>query len=187
MGPASYGDLSEISKLERAQVLDSIDVLRRAPFSADIDTPQIVVCGTNSFDKNSLLGALIQLPMSVRVMERYPTEYIMRYDVNSQVHACFRPDPSRVSADILHLQQFKYTLHTADESETSRMFKAASWHHGQLNLAPSYYHDMLRIEVTGPAQLPLTLIVSLPLGWIACTCLLILLKGFAYPLRNKHE
>lgn len=74
MGPASYINISDLSKLERAETLDSIDALRRAPFHADFDAPQIVVCGANSFDKNSLLGALTQLPVSVRVKERYPVE-----------------------------------------------------------------------------------------------------------------
>jgi len=169
MGSTLYNDMTDMSKLQRAEALDSIDALRQASFSAGIDVPQIVICGSNPIDKDSLVGALTQLSIPLRIREHYPTEFVMRNDLDSHIHAFFRPDSSRALADVLHLQQFRYFLRSTDKSETTRMFDAASRHYDQLGSNSSYYHDMLRIEVTGPAQLPLTLIVSHPRRYTVCT------------------
>jgi hypothetical protein len=186
MNSVTYEEMSDVTRLERAEALDSIDALRQTPFSIEIDAPQIVVCGSNLIDKNFFLDEITQLPKTARLWKPYPTEYILRYDVGTRVNASFRPDPSRVVADTLHLQRFRYTLWTTERSEISRMFAAASLHYRQLYSTSRYYHDMLQIEVAGPTQLPLTLIVSIAAICVECPWMLTSLEGLADAGHDKR-
>lgn len=147
----------------QAEALDSIDTLRHAHLNPRIDTPQIVICGDHSSDKDSLLEALTRLSFPKRSwdMQRCVTELIIRHASKTRVRASIRPDPSRVLADIIHLQGFKYTSQVISHIETLRLFRRAVAHLEQLQSASGYWYDTLRIEISGPSQSPLTLIVSI--------------------------
>lgn len=155
--------MSETSRArEQAEVLDSIDKLRQTSICAGIDTPQIVICGDHSSDKDSLLEALTQLPFPTRSpdMQCCATELVMRYAANPRVYASIRPNPSRLIADVLHLERFRFTSQVVSQSDTLRMFGKAREHFDKLRSTSGFWYDVLRIEISGPAQSPLTLIVS---------------------------
>ena len=93
-------------------------------------------------------------------MQRCATELVMRRATKTGVRASIRPDPSRVLADIIHLQDFIYTSPVISQTESLRLFRKAIDHLDQLQSASGYWYDTLRIEISGPSQSPLTLIVS---------------------------
>jgi len=147
---------------KQAEAFDSIDTLRHAQLNPRIETPQIVICGDHSSDKDSLLEALTRLPFPKRSwdMQRCVTELVMRHASKTRVRASIRPDPSRILADIIHLQDLKYTSQVISHIKTLRLFRKAFAHLEQLQSASGYWYDTLRIEISGPFQSPLTLIVS---------------------------
>jgi hypothetical protein len=147
---------------KQAEAFDSIDTLRHAQLSPRIDTPQIVICGDHSSDKDSLIEALTRLPYPKGSwdMQRCATELVMRHAAKPRVQASIRPDSSRELADVIHLQEFKYSSQVTSHVETLRLFRRAIGHLEQLQSASGYWYDTLRIEISGPSQSPLTLIVS---------------------------
>ena len=149
----------------QAEVLDSIEKLQQTSICADIDTPRIVICGDHSSDKDSLLEALTQLPFPPRSSEMQcsATELVMRYAPNPRVYASIRPDPSRLIEDTLYLRRFRYMSQVVSQSETERLFCNAIGHLNKLQSTSGYWYDTLRIEISGPTQLPLALIVSVAL------------------------
>lgn len=158
--------MSDISETrDQAEVLDSIEKVQQTSICAGIDTPRIVVCGDHSSDKDSLLEALTQLPFPPRSSEMQccATELVMKYAPNPRVYASIRPDPSRLIADALYLRRFRYMSQVVSQSETERLFCKAMGHLDKLQSASGYWYDTLRIEISGPTQLPLTLIVSVAL------------------------
>lgn len=147
---------------KQAEAFDSIDTLRHAQLSPRVDTPQIVICGDHSSDKDSLLEALTRLPFPKRSwdMQRCVTELIMRRATKTRVRASIKPGPSRVLADVIHLQDFIYTSPVISHTEIPRLFRKAIGHLDQLQSASGYLYDTLRIEIPGPSQSPLALVVS---------------------------
>jgi hypothetical protein len=93
-------------------------------------------------------------------MQRCATKLVMRRATKTCVRASVRPGPLRMLADIIHLQEFKYTSQVISPIETLRLFRRANGHLDQLQSASGYWYNTLRIEVSGPSQSPLTLIVS---------------------------
>jgi len=138
---------------KQAEAFDSIDTLRHAHLNPRIDTPQIVLCGDHSSDKDSLVEALTRLPYPKGSwdMQRCATELIVRHASRTRVRASIRPDPSRVLADVIHLQEFKYTSQIISHVETLRLFRKAIAHLDQLQSASGYWYDTLRIEISGPS------------------------------------
>ena len=156
---------------EQAEVLDAIEKLQQTSICADIDTPRIVVCGDHSSDKDSLLEALTQLPFPTRSTDTQccATELVMRYAANPRVYASIRPDPSRAIADVRQLRSFRYTSQVVSQDETARLFHKATEHLNTMPSSSGYWYDTLRIEISGPTQLPLTLIVCLPSVHLFCS------------------
>jgi hypothetical protein len=88
------------------------------------------------------------------------TEFVTRYAANPRVYASIRPNPSRIISEILHLRGLRYTSQVGSQSGTERLFGKAMKHLIKLQSPSYYWHDTLRIEISGPTQLPLALIVS---------------------------
>ena len=179
--------MPEVSQArEQAEILDSIEKLQQTPICADIDTPRIVICGDHTSDKESLIEALTQLPFPPGSSNTQCciVEFVMRYAANPRVYASIRPSPTRVKTTIRHLREFKYTSQVVSQSETERLFRKAAGHLNKLQLQSGYWHDTLRIEVSGPTQLPLTLIVSPPRArgvYVSCVNVA---AGFACTIQN---
>jgi hypothetical protein len=158
-----YRNISDMSKTrEQAEVLDSIDRLQQILICADIDTSRIAICGDHSSDKDSLLEALTQLPFPPRSsdMQCCATEFVTRYAANPRVYASIRPNSSRIIPEILHLRGFRYTSQVVSQSGTERLFGKAMKLLRKVQSPSGCWHDTLRIEISGPTQLPLALIVS---------------------------
>jgi len=111
----------------------------------------------------------------------------MRYAANPRVYASMRPDPSRVIVDILHLRRFRYSSQVVNQSETERMFRKAKGHLDKLQSASGYWYDTLRIEISGPTQLPLTLIVSLPPTCLVYDAHVNVAIGFACAVQDEDK
>ncbi|GAB7336358.1 hypothetical protein MBLNU13_g09088t1 [Cladosporium sp. NU13] len=71
--------------------------------------------------------------------------------------------PSRLVADTLYLRTSRYTLQVVSQSETERLFRKAIGHVNKLQSTSGYWYDTLRIEISGPSQLPLTLVMGVAL------------------------
>ncbi|GAB7336357.1 hypothetical protein MBLNU13_g09088t2 [Cladosporium sp. NU13] len=56
-----------------------------------------------------------------------------------------------------------YTLQVVSQSETERLFRKAIGHVNKLQSTSGYWYDTLRIEISGPSQLPLTLVMGVAL------------------------
>lgn len=166
LGQGLHHNMLDISETrDQAEVLDSIEYLQQTSICAGIDTPRIVICGDHSSDKDSLLEALTQLPFPPRssVTQYCATELVMRYAANPRVYASIRPGPSRFNADALYLRRFRYMSQVVSQSETEKLFCKAIGHLNKLQSTSGDRYNTLRIEITGPTQLPLTLIVSVAL------------------------
>jgi hypothetical protein len=93
-------------------------------------------------------------------MQCCATEFMMRYAANPRVYASIRPNPLRIIPETLHLRGLRYTSQVGSQSGTERLFGKAMKHLIKLQSPSYYWHDTLRIEISGPTQLPLALIVS---------------------------
>lgn len=152
---------NSIQNRQQAELLDSLDGIRRANLGTTIDVPHMVVCADRSTNIDDLLEAITQLQFpDLRSSLQCAVELVMRYAPNPWIHAVIQPAPHRSVSENMHFMQFRYTSFTTSIRETSALFKMAKDNLNGLETVSGYWHDVLRIEINGPFQLPLTLTVS---------------------------
>lgn len=144
-------------------LLDSLDELRRANLSTNIDAPHIVVCAERSTNTDGLLETIteVQFP-ALRNYLQCAVEVVLRYAPNPWLYARIPPAPHRSALERKHLEQFRYHSFATSIRETFALFQLAKDKLDKLQTVSGYWHEVLRVEIYGPSQLPPTLTVSTP-------------------------
>lgn len=142
-------------------LLDIIDKLRSKGISRYIDLPQIIVCGDQSSGKSSAMEAISGLSFSTNdnLCTRFATEVILRRSTTSSLRVSIFPSHDRPDAEKTTLSNFAYTRHDVDIGqivEDAGLAMGLQWSGGKV-----ISKDVLRIEISGPAQPHLTM-VDLP-------------------------
>jgi hypothetical protein len=163
--PIGGGTVCQLQSQEQAGLLDAIDKLRRENIDADIEIPQIVVCGDQSSGKSSLLEAIAQVPFPAGsgAVTMFATELVLRRAPFDAVYASILPSWSRTANQRETILEFQYRPEKLDRNEFGHIFTMASDHLEAVDQAQGFRYDKLRIEVSGPTQPHLTLIVSSPI------------------------
>ena len=160
-------DLAGLQSAKSTLRLEQIAGLRARGVGDHVDLPQLIVCGDQSAGKSSILEGItgVPFPRQDGVCTKFPTEIILRHSEGERIiHATILPTTSRAEQVREKLQSYKHQLESFDELPTSiaaagslmglRGFEGAKE-------GPAFTQDVLRIEVTGPVGLHLT-VVDLP-------------------------
>lgn len=153
--------LSQLCSKDQLDLLNCIDQLRSEGINQYVSLPQIIVCGDQSAGKSSVLEAIsgVAFPVQSNTCTRFPTELILRRTPQVSSSVSIVPDASRTEAEKLSLNEFRKELEGSDGlDELIEAAKAAMGIHAH---GKTFSNDLLRIEMTGPKHLHLT-IVDLP-------------------------
>lgn len=146
---------------DQLKLLDDIDKLRSQGISHYVSLPQLIVCGDQSSGKSSVLEAIsgIPFPRKENLCTRFATEVILRRTSAVNVSVAIVPSQTRSEPDCHRLAMFRETLAAFDQfpSLIERAREAMSISMG----GSAFFHDVLRIEISGPDRPHLT-IVDLP-------------------------
>ena len=171
-GNASAAAISqqEISGLHSPQSslrLEQIAELRARGIGDHVDLPQLVVCGDQSAGKSSVLEGLTALPFPRQdgVCTKFATEIILQHSTDEQlIVATIIPAKERSDATKSKLRDYSRRLIDFDELPST--IEDAGYLMGirgfkDIREGPAFGQDVLRIEVSGPTGLHLT-VVDLP-------------------------
>lgn len=170
-GKAAGGGISDLRSSKSIQRLEQIASLRARGIGDNIDLPQLVVTGDPSAGKSSVLEGItgIPFPRDDGICTRFPTEVILEHNEGPQtIVATVIPHSSRSSSSKTTLKAFNRSMD--DFSQLPDVIAAAGAlmgvrGYGNKIKGPAFAEDVLRIKVTGPVGLHLS-IVDLP-GLIA--------------------
>ncbi|KAF4955339.1 hypothetical protein FSARC_11873 [Fusarium sarcochroum] len=147
--------------------MNQIEQIRASGVGEFISSPQLVVCGDQSAGKSSVLEGITGIPFPRKdgLCTRFPTEIVLRHCKTTQtIVATIRPHSSRSQQVQQALRAYHRDVETLSElpsiiSEASELMGLRGLTDGQddNHLAS----DALRIEITGPIGLHLS-IVDLP-------------------------
>ncbi|WQF84839.1 Putative dynamin stalk domain, GTPase effector domain-containing protein [Colletotrichum destructivum] len=150
------------------QRLNQIEKIRANGIGDLVDLPQLVVCGDQSAGKSSVLEGItgIPFPRQEGLCTRFPTEIILRHSNEPlSTKASIRPHSGRSAEVARTLRNYEREmkedlsdLPVAIE-EVSKLMGIRGFTDSQADAA--FASDALRIEVTGPTGLQLS-IVDLP-------------------------
>lgn len=143
------------------ELLNVIDSLRSQGISRFLDLPQIIVCGDQSSGKSSVLEAVsgIRFPVKDNVCTRFATELVLRRGPSAPISVTIIPGNDRSESVRNKLTAFKSQAASAEDvPDTIELAKEAL---GIDDSSRTFSDDILRIEMSGPAQPHLTL-VDLP-------------------------
>jgi GTPase SAR1 family protein len=159
--------LSGLYSSQSSLRLEQIAELRARGIGDHVDLPQLVVCGDQSAGKSSVLEGLTGLPFPRQdgVCTKFATEIILQHSTDEQVIiATIIPAKENSDAKKAKLRDYSRRLASFDELPSTiedvgylmgiRGFK-------NLTEGPAFGQDVLRIEVSGPTGLHLT-VVDLP-------------------------
>lgn len=157
----SSDGLDSLCTQEQLDLLNSIDTLRSLGISHYVSLPQIIVCGDQSSGKSSVLEAIsgVSFPVKSNLCTRFPTELVLRKDVNVGVRVSIVPHHSRSEVEQRSLGSFCEELDGFDG--LPRLVDNAKAVMGISTHGKAFSNDLLRIEVSGPDRPHLT-IVDLP-------------------------
>ncbi|KAF9876541.1 dynamin [Colletotrichum karsti] len=148
--------------------LNQIEKIRANGIGDLVDLPQLVVCGDQSAGKSSVLEGItgIPFPRQEGLCTRFPTEIILRHSTAPlKATATIRPHSSRsgVGSQILrgYRREMKEDLSDLPVAieEVSKLMGIRGFTDSEDD--PAFASDALRIEVTGPTGLQLS-VVDLP-------------------------
>lgn len=145
-------------------MVDIIDGLRSKRVSRYIDLPQIIRCGGQSSGKSSVLQTIsgLSFPVGTNLTTTFATELVVRRTTEMSEERCrvsIQPGKNHSEDQRKKLEAFGFSLNSdklniGDVVDRARSAMA-------LNDSKRFCDDVLRIEVSGPAQPHLT-IVDLP-------------------------
>ena len=147
---------------DHRDLLDIIDNLRSQGAGDYVDLPEIIVCGDQSAGKSSVLEAIsgMSFPTKDGLCTRFATELILRRDPKVKTNVSITPSRNRHGEDIERLKSWQPKASIEKEGlgiVTDEAKRAMAEPVG----IGEFYEDILRIELTGPAQPHLTM-VDLP-------------------------
>lgn len=152
-----------IQSSNHRDLLDIVDSLRSHGVSHYVDLPQIIVCGSQSSGKSSILEAIsgIAFPTSEGLCTRFATELILRRGDKPEIKVHIQPGASRSEEDRIKLSAFSEGATEYDDF--AKIIESAKSVMGLGDGAETrvFSTDVLRIESTSPTAPNLTL-VDLP-------------------------
>lgn len=153
--------LISLPSKDHSDLLNIIDNLRSQGISRFIDLPQLIVCGDQSSGKSSVLEAVsgIRFPTKDNLCTRFATELVLRRSPITNVSVAIVPSADRTEAEKVQLSSFQHEV--AELSHFEQLVDKAKNAMGLDSNAKAFSNDILRVEVSGPAQPHLTL-VDLP-------------------------
>ena len=156
-------DKSALEPLQAKQkaLLDTVDDLRDLGVGRIVDLPQIIVVGDQSSGKSSVLEAIsrVRFPVDRDVCTRFATELILRTERETRVHVRIQPDDTLDEGMKKKLRAFTQTKFRTDK--LPEIIEEAKTLMNMDNKLNSYSKSILRIEISGPNVVSLTL-VDLP-------------------------
>ncbi len=164
---SAEAELSGLHSAKSTRRLEQIADLRARGVGDHVDLPQLVVCGDQSAGKSSVLEGITGLPFPRQdgVCTKFATEIILQHsDGERGIVATVLPTASRPEQSKLKLQRYRRQLTEFDElpvaiAEVGSLMGIRGFK--DVQDGPAFTSDVLRIEVTGPVGLHLT-VVDLP-------------------------
>ena len=156
--------IHDLQSTEQSQLLDIIDQLRRQNLDADINIPQIVVCGDTSSGKSSVLEAIgqIRFPVGHQAVTKFPTEIVLRHSPDTSMSVKIIPANDRSEEQKRLIREYKFESSTTDHRRLDRIvLEAEDFLESIEESSAEFWSDLLSAEVSGPSLPHLTL-VDLP-------------------------
>ena len=146
---------------DHGQLLDVIDLLRSQGINHYVRLPQLIVCGDQSSGKSSVLEAVsgVRFPTKENLCTRFATELVLRRDSVATATVAIIPSTQRSDKEKETLLAFKAPTVRIDNFPS--LIEAAKGAMGLGSGTKAFSDDVLRVEISGPAQPHLTL-VDLP-------------------------
>ncbi|CAG8028979.1 unnamed protein product [Penicillium salamii] len=155
---------------EQSELLDKIDELRAIGVGGLVELPQIVVCGSQSSGKSSVLEAIsrVRFPTKSNLCTRFATEFVLRRSPHSRIKVSIDTGKSRLDgAERQKLRAFRSEQNELDITSFSSserfqgLMDRARDCMGLNTTTSGFSDDVLKVEISGPQQPELTL-VDLP-------------------------
>jgi hypothetical protein len=162
MSTSGEGHALNQLQVEQSKLLDKIDELRDLGVSGLVQLPQLIVCGSQSSGKSSVLEAIsrVRFPAKDNVCTRFATEVILRRSPQTRVKVSIEPGVSRTKKDEqAKLRTFSSESFSASE-DLQKLIKEAEECMG-IGSSTHFTDDVLKVEIAGPDKPELTL-VDLP-------------------------
>ena len=152
----------KLQSKDHEKLLNVIDDLRAAGLSRHVPLPQIIVCGDQSSGKSSVLEAIsgLKFPTKDALCTRFATELILRRSPEEAFTASIIPDDSRSEAEQRAISA-AFDGEGDVEKDLGILVERAGKAMGVNGTSKNFANDVLRLELSGPAQPHLTL-VDLP-------------------------
>jgi GTPase SAR1 family protein len=165
--PAEFEGLSALHSLRSTHRLEQIAELRARGIGDHIDLPQLVVCGDQSAGKSSVLEGITGIPFPRKdgVCTKFATEIILQNSKNDlSIVATILPAASRSDKSKDAIRNYKKELKSVEElptaiAEAGMLMGIRGF--GEIQAGPAFAEDVLRIDVSGPVGLHLS-VVDLP-------------------------
>ncbi|KAM0517737.1 hypothetical protein ACHAPE_004711 [Trichoderma viride] len=165
---AAGGKFSHLRSVKSNHRLNQIEKIRAHSVGDLVALPQLVVCGDQSAGKSSVLEGItgIPFPRQEGLCTRFPTEIILRHTESESATTTASIRPHGLRAPEVQQTLAAYRREVADMSElpdiiheVSRLMKIRGY--SDKNDGYAFATDALRIEVTGPIGLHIS-VVDLP-------------------------
>lgn len=159
--------LAGLRSNKSSQRLEQIASLRARGVGEHVDLPQLVVCGDQSAGKSSVLEGITSLPFPRHdgVCTKFATEITLSHSEGpTSVSAEVIPHQTRSDASRTELRMYRREMVHFSElpdviAEVGALLGIRGF--GGLETGPAFVEDVLRIKVSGPIGLHLT-VVDLP-------------------------
>lgn len=163
----SLNEMNALQSAKSKRRINQIDRIRSYGIGDIVSLPQLVVCGDQSAGKSSVLEGVTGMPFPRKdgICTRFPTEIVLRRSATDRsIVASIQPHSSRRADTRRRLSDYKRRM--ADMSELPEVTYDVSTlmglrGHPNVVGGSAFASDVLRIEVTGHADLNLT-VVDLP-------------------------
>ncbi|OKP14329.1 Interferon-induced GTP-binding protein Mx2 [Penicillium subrubescens] len=151
---------------QQSELLDKIDELRGIGVGGLVELPQLIVCGSQSSGKSSVLEAIsrVRFPTKSTLCTRFATEVILRRKPQTRVKVSIEPGDSRTNEqERQRLRDFTSEAFSSDNNLQDLIDQARACMGISDNVAQDagFCDDVLKIEISGPDKPELTL-VDLP-------------------------
>lgn len=151
---------------DQLNLLNEIDRLRSQGMGCYVSLPQLIVCGDQSSGKSSVLEAIsgISFPTKDNLCTRFATEVVLRRAPYFNVNISIIPSQSR--SDVSRDKLLKFDEKLERMQDLPNLMEKATHamvvtDHPLNTIAPAFFEDVLRLEISGPQRPHLT-IVDLP-------------------------
>ena len=159
--------LEDFQSDEQRSILDTVSQIRKCGLEALLPLPQIVVCGSQSSGKSSVLEALTEVPFprNDNLCTRFATEITLRRAPIDALRLTIIPDEGRNAADTAKVTGFSETIE--DFSDLPNIISKAaaimgigsSGEDADANLPTlAFSKDILSFVIEGPSRPQLTVV-----------------------------